>query len=693
MKVTKSKSLILILIVLIFAICSTLFKIYTPISTASATFSGITNLTELTKSEQAQIDAQILKDWGTPTQFIELQDGFTEEDLNVGGWFYLTKDITANCSINPKATNNSIHLLLNGYTILGTFAISSTSQLNLYDKIPNQSGIEYRYNPNPIKYLMRSPYDKLLYNQYFTTIQPKGTNVTAMPNYDMNSYIKVSGSMITGSNGNLTFSDSGNLYGINVVGIQRNNDNVNLGFITLNDKAVVNLYQCNLVANENYILITNYTDSIALNCVGSNIYANSCEETKEVPYLAGASSAYFDIYGKCAMYKSNIGVVNLNNGNEDIAILQSFKDVNFGQRNKKITLENYDFYKNFSSIEGTIEIVLFLDIKLNSITLQYAGNSPNLNFIVLGVDSSLLTNEYAVKKNLLLTAGAVVNTIVVGGKGTIEKNADVNTILHDGKSGQYLDYRFNPIKNEGSIHIFHVNKLGAVTVQNSAKLNRLEIYASNYRDAGSLQPPSLPFYNENDCLGNRVTIDDGDNNGTDSSNTENGGTGGDNTENGGIGGNNTENGGNGSTEGDNIHNGNTAGGVDSTVLPTTEENKTFKIVTIVGFSAAGILVLIIVLLLLLWYLKNRRDKKIEEQCIAELKQLELDIDSPNFNKNENKSIDVENLNTLTDLEKDENTELDDIDLENEFDFDDINFDDLDLDILDLENIDLDKFLK
>lgn len=492
MKFLKSKSILFIGMLLFLTMLLGILGLHMPANKAAAMSERVKKITELTTEEQTQVEAQLLKDWGNPTKMTALKDGFTATDIQGGGYFYLTQDVTANCT---ASISNATYILLNGYTIFGTFNLTNTALLNVFDKISNQQGVEYTYNPNPVKYFSYDTNAKA-YSTYSTSKFSGMQNVTAMPNFKANTYIKISGSSISGKNAYITVQSTANFYAINFVGIYSENA------ILYSRSGALNLYQCNMLGNSSQIAIWN-VDSI-INSIGCNIYGNRYNTTKaELVYLVDSATAYYDIFnenGKSFIInKSNIGVVACKEANNKH--YQSFKDVNFG---KKYDIETFDFYNDIDGAEGTIELIYNANI-------HYVANAPKLNFILHGIDDR---TSYTDKNTLTLDKNAVVNTAVVSGTGYIYPTSTVNTINHDGNNGAFINGHETPAVTIGSAG----NAQSQVTVMNQATLMTLDIRAGEYTSSGVLQAPSLPSYDENDYLG-RGGIPNIDNGG----NTTNGG--------------------------------------------------------------------------------------------------------------------------------------------------------------------------
>lgn len=377
---------------------------------AKAASERATDITAMTDKEQIEIDETIAENWGNPDnkQLKELTNGFKAKDIATSGdaWYYLTQDIstdTPTFSKVPDVQNGNVRIVLNGYSISGKFklrAADSKSTVSIFDKIPGKSGTEYTYNPNPTKYYKYNSALKA-YTDY-SIAQPLGIDVTSMPIWKEDTYIKVTGSAFSSNEFNKgvdicylsTNSGSLNMYGINVIGRTGGNLMIYATGKDSNNKGLVNLYQCNFIGNlgkKGYGVISTASNSI-FTLIGCKVYGNQDDGT-----LSGAGIQPSDTripgkecdisvkklrwtFSKVNMYKSNVGAIASINyypewRSTGCARAVYVKDVDFGGEVSFDADNVSTFFENISGIQGTIELVY-------RNKTDYDGNSPNLNFIV-----------------------------------------------------------------------------------------------------------------------------------------------------------------------------------------------------------------------------------------------------------------------------------------------------------------------
>ena len=371
--------------------------------------------------------------WGNPSEIelIPLVDNFILTTAMTGDvWYYLNKDINAGFLNtiylgSPSDTAKThVRILLNGYTISGNFDISPNSShytVSIFDKIPNQdeNQIGYQYNKDSLTKYYKFSSATGAYTEY-TTEQPTGQDVTAMPTFAADSYIKVTGSAFAPNN--QTTNDTTttilaeygtvNFFGIHVIG--NNMNQKNMSFVTTDLAGKANLYQCTIFGNlfGGFGAISMGTDSEdSLTLIGCNLYGN---QTRAASVGFGIQPSNTAIAGRendlkmhdtsnaITLYKNDIGAISmLGTGN----ILQKaiyVKGVDFGQ-NFQFSMQNLEkSIANISNITGTIELVY-------QTNLNYNAESPNLNFIIHGGDSQGTPKKGY--NQLAIGQSAVVNTV------------------------------------------------------------------------------------------------------------------------------------------------------------------------------------------------------------------------------------------------------------------------------------------
>ena len=408
------------------------------------------DITTMTELEQKGINAKILEDWGNlgKKKLIELKNNFTEKDIATSGdaWYYLSQDISTGAKAFSKSLEimGNIRILLNGYSISGDFHLKAAevnSKISIFDKIPGKSGVGYEYNPKAIKYYKYN--DKLnAYTDYSTAI-PLGENVTNMPTWQEDTYIKVIGSAFSSNKMNMgigklclgAIKGTVNMYGINVVGRIGNNFMIYSAYSKI--KGIVNLYQCDFLGNlskNGYGVICAYHRCL-ITLKGCKVYGNQDDGTisdvgiqpsdTRIPSRecdVNIRSISLNVAGTIVMYKSNVGVLACmyyySDGRAtcyDRAIY--VKDVDFV---KEVSISDHNvptFFEEIDNIHGTIELVF-------RSTTTYNGKSPNLNFIVHGGDSedknikgynNFTVGEKGVVDNIITVCEPVNNDITIHG--------------------------------------------------------------------------------------------------------------------------------------------------------------------------------------------------------------------------------------------------------------------------------------
>lgn len=468
---------------------------------------SIPDFTQLTPQEQEQVDRQIEDLWGNPqdTQLIEFKNGFAEDtDLSKSGdsWYYLTQDVSALCygeGITVTTTHN-IRILLNGYSIAGNAGFTAdekNSTVSIFDTIPNRKNqsSKYQYNANATKYYS---YDSATQGYtHYTTSKPSGKDVTSLPSFEANSYIQVTGSALAP---NLKQSETqvclsnnvGKLYafGIHIVGCIPYSDSL----IFVHDSGKVELVQCTVIGNRSgtFATVSNGIETLKdalLSLYGCKIYGNQVYET-EVNYgiqITDNTVAPREwdviINNTTHIKKCNLGsisTISMTNTVEDHSYNKAMyiKDVAFNE----VTANSFDGFlkelQNMSALVGTIELTY-------NIQLQYAGNSPDLNFIVHGRDKD--TAPKSGKNSLVLLPNTVVNTIVLSGTAQIENGANIKTLSHTG--GKLIDKRESPIKEIGTVS----NSSSTVIMQSMSTVNTLDLRAGDYFGTGLISnTPIVP---------------------------------------------------------------------------------------------------------------------------------------------------------------------------------------------------------
>lgn len=491
-----------------------------PKNTSTVHAASATDVTQLSSSEQIQINNQILSMWGTPiankfkplhsghyVSTLNPQVGETQLDTSGDVWYYLVNDIKfttdkilfINLSQHPTFAN--VRIVLNGYSISGDFRLSPSnkaSTLSIIDKVPGKSGTGYNYNPNPVKYFK---YNSITggYTDYVANI-PGGIDVTDMPTWQANTYIKVTGStfspnalqnsisttaQIVARNGSTV-----NLCGIQIVGCK--GDNSILG---TENYSYLNIFQCNVIGNQGIdvraaICFFQVNDE-AIKMVGCNVYGNRVLGGDAGVRLAETvlPDKSWDIGVRADAtfnsYKNNIGVLADLISDPTTAVPYTFtkavylKDVNFNTTYfRSLNLNSFkEKVRNINAISGRIELIY-------NINLTYAGNSPNLNFIVHGKDNSQTPKSGF--NTLDLVGGSMVNSIVISGLLTIYPNANVASLFYTG--GQLIDLR-NQI-NKGSSG----GSTSKVILNNDVTVNVVNLQSGDYLGTGLLQDNSINVY-------------------------------------------------------------------------------------------------------------------------------------------------------------------------------------------------------
>lgn len=389
---------------------------------ASGASERTTSMTSMTSEDQKAIEAKILEDWGTPTE-LKILRSIKETQMNndlsqaTDGnlWYYLTQDIDAELTtILTLNQTNPMHvrILLNGYSISGNFKIQTNNAavtLSIFDKIPDKIGTGYNYNPLPIKYYKYN----VQQNEYtdYTITRPRDmTDVSSMPTWKENTYIKVTGSAISPNEKinntsvqSLIAAQNGtiNIYGTNFVGCTADSSLISAS------NGNVNLYQSILIGNKS-------KDGSGVIKIGSaittlkdcNVYGNQSEAVDYGIQPSGTDipEEEWDIVltngnSTINMYKSNVGAIADANYTKAIYI----KDVDFGQQEASVKSDNITtFFESFNDVFGTIELVY-------NGTVTYTGNSSNLNFIVHGGDKNTVPKRGS--NSLTIAEGATVGSV------------------------------------------------------------------------------------------------------------------------------------------------------------------------------------------------------------------------------------------------------------------------------------------
>ncbi len=511
----KMKKVTIISIVLFFILIALLVGIKSNIQNvhvAKGASESKMDFTQLTPEEQAKVDNQLEGDWETPhsSQFVELQDGATT--ITGNKWYYLTQDITVNISTN---VTEAVRILFNGYSISGTFQVraeqyTERNKVLLFDKIPDMTGTGYMYNPTPERYFSYNSSTQG-YTNYSNT-KPAGTDVTDMPTWQQNTYIKVTGSAIAPNSRNSSCTTflyayayaTLNMYSINVVGTIAKNNSI----IVANGYAKVNLYQCNVLGNKSngstwgasvWSNVAAYQDS-KMFLKGCKIYGNQITRNNfgieisnhDMPKKLADISIGHNSY--LTFEKSNIGAIWDHSKSysahkkavwlKDVDFKQTIHELNMEDNNKASKHNFENIIQNMDNITGTIELVY-------NINLTYNGNSPNLKFVVYGGDSNVAPRKGF--NHLAMGKGATVGNITTAFSDSTISDITVNgtasqlstlgnvTIGESGivtiESGQSVGGR---ITNNGILNIFGaVNQLitsnGTTSILGNANITQIDM--------------------------------------------------------------------------------------------------------------------------------------------------------------------------------------------------------------------------
>ena len=418
----------------------------------SAQIDSTNDFTQLTDDEQVTVNNDIKTQWGTPTALTELTDSTT---ITTSGnvWYYLTQDISVNFS-SQISISGHVRILLNGYSISGSLLLNPTNsygaKVSIFDKIPDMSGTGYDYNRYVERYYSFNS-STGGYTTYSTT-QPSGTDVTDLPTWQANTYIKVTGSAIAPNSQNSSTSmyiyayalSTINMYGVNVVGVV----NTNSSILIAQGYAVMRLYQCNIIGNKTHSArpaVATYQD-VTISMKGCKIYGNQTTHTNPGIEISNSNipnkAADIGLFHRpnLTFEKSNIGALcgNFNQTNSYSKAVW-LKDVDFKQAISGCNMDNFEAkIQNMNNITGTIELVY-------NNNLTYNGNSPNLNFIVHGGDSNAVP-----KKGF--------NNLTIGSSGVV----DNITTVFDSPSKIIVQGTVNGLSTPGEVEIVAG---GTVTVQ------------------------------------------------------------------------------------------------------------------------------------------------------------------------------------------------------------------------------------
>ena len=485
-------------------------------STANAASTNATDFTQFTEDEQNTLNNLIEREWETPHPNVlqELQQGATTITTSGNVWYYLTQDISVNFS-SQIAISGHVRILLNGYSISGSLLLKPTNayaaKVSIFDKIPDMSGTGYDYNPSPERYYS---YNSSTggYTTYSTS-QPSGTDVTDLPTWQANTYIKVTGSAISPNSQNSTISmyiyayaySTINMYGVNVVGVV----NRNTAILVAQGYATLILYQCNIIGNKSnsdQSAVSIYQDG-TLSIKGCKIYGNQTTHTNPgiqvsntvIPNKAADISILYR--PNLTLEKSNIGALCGNiNKTSSYSKAVWLKDVDFKQAITGCNMDNFEAkIQNMNNITGTIELVY-------SNNLTYNGNSPNLKFIVHGGNSNTVPKK-GFNNLTIASSGNVGNIttvfdspiskitvqgtvhglstpgeaeIAAGGTVTIQAEQSVATLLNNGTLN--LVGTINSLTNTGQVNLSGtVNNLtssgGTISILDNANIASTAITA------------------------------------------------------------------------------------------------------------------------------------------------------------------------------------------------------------------------
>ena len=476
-----------------------------------------TDITQLTPEEQQEVNNKILTDWGTPTsdKFIALNSSITNNTIATTGdyWYYLTQDITTtNWNDALKIVSGHVRILLNGYSISNDFRVNANGTnviFSIFDKIPNKNEPEYKYNPNSDKYYTYNETTKM-YDQYSTT-KPTGVDVTSLPTWTTGTYIKVTGSAISPneayantSNVLISATNGGsiNVYGINFVGCTGYSS-----IFILSGQSALNAYQCSILGNTTHssgwsVVQVHNAGTLLLN--SCSIYGNRQKDNTygvqpsntNLPYNMG------DIIivdsGTLTVYKCNIGVLiqaNYTNWNKVVYL----KDVDFGQI---VTIMGNTFESNLQTlngVSGSIELIY-------QTTLNFSGNSPNLNFIVHGKNTK--TAPFSGYNNLNIVSGATVKSIQISGTLEIEADAHLTTLERTNDEGKLIDHRENQTTGnatDGSTVIIRNNATVQIAILKDSNFKGRQL--SMALASIQLEYTSIQFNNEEHRPNVKISLD------------------------------------------------------------------------------------------------------------------------------------------------------------------------------------------
>ena len=424
---------------------------------ASSVYNNEQAKTTVTASEQEQINANILENWGTPNpeKTIALNGVYTNDNmppfeyLSGEYWYYLTGDVFFNLKQPLPTFSNAtkMHILLNGYSIDGNvyFVLnSSQSALKIYDTLPNQT-TEYakRNAVNKHYYYYNTVSGR--YDNYSDKILAGSRDETNLPTFTQNSYIAVEGSRIgantlsssyvsaLGSNNACYIKAYGDLrlYGVNIIGKQNTySGSTKNGLIYTDTKSTssIEMIQCNILGNT----LVKSGHSAAVNIfsqgnnrvVGSKIYGNKVNQTS-VGVEVGQCKyndlvlSYSGTPGMLkTLYASNVGALTGAHANGAVYYILG---VDFGNQliDQKITIKNFNtILQNLSNLSGTIELV-------NNVQLEYNGDSPNLKF-------AIREKEIYVDSEVEETFRAVKNTTQSDNQLTLNTNAQIDAVAMSG---------------------------------------------------------------------------------------------------------------------------------------------------------------------------------------------------------------------------------------------------------------------